>query len=81
MSLSHSLYLCASVSLGLRARATRIYFELPGSQPWEAQFPARRREERGCGPVTGKDRVKGGAVRLAELQAAGNLECISGDTC
>ena len=25
--------------------------------------------------------LKGGAVRLAELQAAGNLECISGDTC
>ena len=23
----------------------------------EAQFPARRREERGCGPVTGKDRA------------------------
>ena len=22
----------------------------------EARFPARRREERGCGPVTGKDR-------------------------
>ena len=23
----------------------------------EARFPARRREERGCGPVTGKDRA------------------------
>ena len=32
--------------------------------PWmdpglEARFPARRREERGCGPVTGKDRAPG----------------------
>ena len=34
-------------------------------EPWscqsgpglEARFPARRREERGCGPVTGKDRA------------------------
>ena len=25
----------------------------------EAQFPARRREERGCRPVTGKDRASG----------------------
>ena len=23
----------------------------------EARFPVRRREERGCGPVTGKDRA------------------------
>ena len=33
----------------------------------EAQFPARRREERGCGPVTGKDRAScqsGGAPAL-----------------
>ena len=34
---SHSLCLCASVSLGLGARAARIYSELPGSQlcPWK----------------------------------------------
>ena len=33
----------------------------------EARFPARRREERGCGPVTGKDRAScqsGGAPAL-----------------
>ena len=33
----------------------------------EAQFPARQREERGCGPVTGKDRAScqsGGAPAL-----------------
>ena len=33
----------------------------------EARFPARRREERGCGPVTGKDRAscqRGGAPAL-----------------
>ena len=34
--------------------------ELRASALWpglEARFPARRREERGCGPVTGKDRA------------------------
>ena len=33
----------------------------------EARFPARQREERGCGPVTGKDRAScqsGGAPAL-----------------
>ena len=43
--------------------------------PWlEAQFPARRREERGCGPVTGKDRAScksGGAPALWEGLGAG----------
>ena len=38
-----------SLSRELRASA-----RCPGL---EAQFPARRREERGCGPVTGKDRA------------------------
>ena len=48
-----------SLSRELRARAL-----CPGL---EARFPARRREERGCGPVTGKDRAScqsGGAPAL-----------------
>ena len=44
----------------------------------EAQFPSRRREERGCGPVTGKDRAScqsGGAsaLRPGAIASAGTL--------
>ena len=41
--------------------------EPPERPGLEARFPARRREERGCGPVTGKDRAScqsGGAPAL-----------------
>ena len=55
---------CMDVRVGLKAEHRRIdAFEL---LCW-AQFPARRREERGCGPVTGKDRAScqsGGAPAL-----------------
>ena len=40
---------------------------IPLNPGLEAQYPARRREERGCGPVTGKDRAScqsGGAPAL-----------------
>ena len=56
-----------SVSLLLSRTLSR---ELPASAlcpGLEAQFPARRRDERGCGPVTGKDRAScqsGGAPAL-----------------
>ena len=43
-----------SGSLSCGAREVRSPCACPGL---EAQFPARRREERGCGPVTGKDRA------------------------
>ena len=38
----------------------------------EARFPARRREERGCGPVTGKDRAscQSGGERKSEVPAS-----------
>ena len=51
----HPLLLAVSAplhqSLSRELRASAL---CPGL---EAQFPARRREERGCGPVTGKDRA------------------------
>ena len=48
----------------------------------EARFPARRREERGCGPVTGKDRAScqsGGAPALRPGAIASKV--VLSDSC